>query len=46
MDEQVYKNLRTIKQNVDDHVEVYYKQILTLVKSFQHQVDPSTNHLL
>lgn len=32
MDEQVYKNLCNIKQNVDDHVEEYYEQILTLVK--------------
>jgi hypothetical protein len=43
MNEQVYKNLRIIKQNVDDHVEEYYEQILTLVKSLQHQVD---DHLL
>jgi hypothetical protein len=42
MDE-VYKNLCTIKQNVDDCVEEYYEQILTLVKPFQHQVN---DHLL
>jgi len=43
MDEQMYMSLRNVKQNVNDQVEEYYEQILTLANSFQY---PMGNHLL
>ncbi len=35
--EQVFMNLQTIKQNLNEWVEEYYKCILSLANSFQRQ---------
>jgi hypothetical protein len=39
MDEQVYMTLRIIKQNMNERVEDYYKQIFNYANFFQHLID-------